>query len=76
MNKDAKIDKPWIDDQGISDPVVVFTTNGMVLVAWWNDNDKYWHTADGDSFGNVVWWQDITFPKGWEYDKALYGGEE
>lgn len=70
--KDARIDKPMTNDQGVSDPVNVFTTNGMVLVAWWNSKDKYWHSLDGDTFGNVIWWSAISFPKGWEYDDSIY----
>lgn len=73
--KDAKIYKPLVNDRGISDPVVVFTSNNMVLVAWWDERDKFWHSLDGDSFGNVLWFEEIEFPKGWIYDDVLYGGE-
>lgn len=74
--KDAKIYKPLVNDRGISDPVTVFTSNNMVLVAWWDERDKFWHSLDGDSFGNVLWFDEIEFPKGWTYDDVLYGGEE
>lgn len=75
MMHDAKIEKPFVNKQGISDPVNVFTTNGMVLVAWWNENDKWWHDIDGETFGAVTHWSSINFPTGWNYDSELYGGE-
>lgn len=73
MFRDAKIDKPIVDTLDyISDPVIVFTDNGIVTVAWWDEKDHYWHDAEGQTFGNVVKWSEIDFPSKWEYDKELY----
>ena len=69
----AKIDKPRMTD-GVSDPVNVFTDNGQLDVAWFQSNDGYWHTKDGDTFGNVIYWVEIEFPKGWSCDWKSYGG--
>lgn len=76
MIHDAKIEKPFVNEQGISDPVNVFTTNGMILVAWWDENDKCWHDINGETFGAVKYWSNINFPTGWSYDSELYGGEK
>jgi hypothetical protein len=69
----AKIEKPRMTD-GVSDPVNVFTDNGQLDVAWFQSNDGYWHTKDGDTFGNVLYWVEIEFPKGWSCDWKSYGG--
>lgn len=74
MVYDAKLEKPMTNEQGISDPVNVFTTNNMVLVAWWDENDNYWHTIDGETFGSVKFWTNIEYPIGWYYNSDLYGG--
>lgn len=76
MIHDVKIKKPETNEQGISDPVNVFTDNGLVLVAWWDERDKYWHTIDDETFGNAKAWSNINFPTGWDYDSELYGGGE
>ena len=69
----AKIEKPRMTE-GVSDPVNVFTDNGQLDVAWFQSNDGYWHTKDGDTFGNVLYWVEIEFPKGWSCDWKSYGG--
>ena len=73
MIRDARIEKPQTEDY-VSDPVIVFTDNGIVTVAYWDERDKYWHDTDGQTFGNVVKWSEITFPSGWKCDWSLYGG--
>lgn len=75
MIRDARIEKPSTNDMGLSDPVVVFTDNGIVMVAYWDSKDKYWHDTDGQTFANVVRWSEIQFPGGWKCDWSLYGGE-
>lgn len=73
--RDGRIDKPMVDTElFISDPVVVFTDNGIVEIAWWDEKDHYWHDTEGETFGNVVKWHEIEFPKNWNYDESLYGG--
>ena len=83
MVHDAKIEKPPVNSQGVSDPVNVFTDNEMVLTAWWNSKSKCWECIEADDygirlewFGNVVWWAEIEFPTHWAYDSDIYGGGE
>lgn len=76
MVYDAKIDKPQIDQNGVSDPVAVFTDKQEVLVAWWNEKDLKWHTSDEREDISVLYWSKIEFPHGWFYDASLYGGAE
>lgn len=70
---------PMVDHEGISDPVTIFTDNGMVLTGWWNANTGWWNCIesngrdfDKETFGNVIGWVYIEFPDGWHYDKELY----
>ena len=77
MIHDAKIEKPLLGKEGVSDPVVVFTDNEMVLIAWWNG--ECWNNIEADSegiktewFGNVLYWTEITFPTNWVYDDEVY----
>lgn len=76
---DAKIDKPSIDIEGKSDPVVVFTSNEMVLVAWWDKKTGWWNCIESngrewekETFGDVLYWHEIKFPHGWSYDEGVY----
>lgn len=76
---DAKIEKPSTNTEGLSDPVVVFTSNKLVLVAWWDANTKWWNCIeanhgefDKETFGDVLWWHEITFPYGWSYDEGVF----
>lgn len=79
MLHDAKIEKPPVDErEGVSDPVNVFTDNGMILVAWY-DGSKWWDLEGftdkevcKDWFGNVLWWSEIKLPSGWFYDSDIY----
>ena len=74
MIHDARIDNPHMTD-GKSDPVNVFTDNGQLDVAYFCD-DGFWHTKDGDSFGNVLWWVEIEFPRNWKCDWSQFGEEK
>ena len=73
---DARIYKPLVDKDGLSDPVVIGTDKGELCIAWWDDNAKMWNTADGQTFGGgVVWWSEIRdIPGGYQIDWDLYGG--
>lgn len=81
----AKIEKPRVNDKGISDPVNIFTSDGEIVVAWWDEVQKCWCCPDRfnpktekcEAFGKgVQFWTEIKFPKGWFYDEGIYGGEE
>ena len=74
---DAKIYKPLVDKDGLSDPVNIGTDSGEIVVAWWDENTKMWNTVDGDSFNaGVVWWSEIRdIPSGYRIDWQLYGGD-
>jgi len=81
MVHDAKIEKPPVNKEGLSDPVNVFTDNQMVLTAWWNAGLKSWECIESDSFGlrkewfgNVLKWSEIEYPRDWAYDSEIYGG--
>lgn len=75
MAYDAKIYKPMVDENGVSDPVDIFTDKGECPTAWWDANTQTWNTTDGESFGGgVLYWAEKQFPVGWNYDSELYGG--
>ena len=38
--KDANIEKPFVDESGLSDPVLVFMEYGEVMVAQWDAHKK------------------------------------
>lgn len=78
MIHEAK-EKPWVDPEGISDPVTLYTDNGMVLTGWWDAHTGFWNCVEvngrvlyKETFGNVLYWADIDYPEGWHYDKELY----
>lgn len=73
MSRDGKIDKPRLNENGVSDPVVVNTSTGQVCVAWFDSKDGYWHDEQGNTFGDVRRWDSL--PKDFEIDYSLYGGE-
>lgn len=82
MIHDAKIEKPKTEN-GISDPIVAFTSKNMVVIAWWDERSKCWWNLESDSFGirrewfgDVLYWSEIKFPQGWNYDEEVYGGKE
>lgn len=66
------IDKPEAKN-GVSDPVVVQTTDHQVCVAWYDSRDKWWHSEDGQTFGNVEKWAKL--PKEFIWSDDIYGGE-
>ena len=76
---DAKIEKPMTDTEGLSDPVTVFTSNNLILTAWWNERTGWWNCIEAnnrgfskETFGDVLWWHEDVFPHDWHYDKGVY----
>ena len=70
---DAKISKPDVDEIGISDFVVVFTSNGERELAFWNSNTGLWYSeSDPTGFGNVVKWSAFIEPNDFAEDKETY----
>jgi hypothetical protein len=72
MSKDPKIDMPFFDDRGISEPVLVNTSKGQACVAWFNKKTGYWHDEQGNTFGDVRRWDSL--PKDFEINYEIYGG--
>lgn len=72
MSKDPKIDMPFFDDRGISEPVLVNTSKGQACVAWFNKKTGYWHDEQGNTFGDVRRWDSL--PKDFEINYEYYGG--
>ena len=76
MTYDAKINKPEVASNGLSDPVTVYMDNGEVIVAWWDNNEKKWCATNRFGFSDsVLHWSPIEFPVRWSYDPSFYGGE-
>lgn len=76
MTHQAGIDFPYVDKEGISDPVVLFDEWGRLHIAQWNENKKEWfEIVDGimqTYNGGIHWWTEINFPHGWVYDSEYY----
>lgn len=71
---DAKVEKPEIFDN-LSDLVMVFTTDGLILMAQYG-SDGYWHTEADETFGNVTHWYDgYPIPPRFKIAYERYGGE-
>lgn len=71
---DFKVDKPEIFDK-LSDLCMVFTTDGLILMAQYGA-DGYWHTEADETFGNVTHWYDgYPIPHNFKIDYSRYGGE-
>ena len=71
------IDFPMVDEQGLSDPVIVFDENGRLSIAQWYEDHKCWLEivdGEGQTYGSkgLVWWSEIHFPHGWVYDSDYY----
>lgn len=64
--KDAKIDKPAIDDI-----VIVCTSNGCVVLAQW-DGSKWWDIDTGDDFGGAQYFEEFSLPHGWNISDHYY----
>lgn len=72
---DARVEKPRIIGETLSDWYVVFTTDGLILAAQWG-SDGYWHGEGDETFSNVTHWIDnIPFPSNFKFAYARYGGE-
>ena len=71
---DAKVEKPEIFDK-FSDLVMVFTTDGLILMAQYG-KDGYFHGEGDETFGNVTHWFDgYPIPSTFKLDESRYGGE-
>lgn len=63
---DANIEKPFVDENGLSDPVLVFMDCGEMLVAQWDAHKKEWY-GESQSFNvGVKYWREIPLPTGWK----------
>ena len=73
-----KIEKPRVDETGISDPVILELEDGKLCIAQWDANKKEWfEVKDGheiETFGNkgVCDWVLIRFTHGFNYDSEWY----
>ena len=71
---DAKVEKPFVYDK-FSDLVMVFTTDGLILMAQYGA-DGYFHGEGDETFGNVSHWYDgYPIPSGFKLNESRYGGE-
>ena len=71
---DAKVEKPLVYDT-FSDLCVVFTTDGLILMAQYG-SDGWWHGEGDETFGNVTHWYDAyPVPRGFVLNESRYGGE-
>ena len=86
---DAKVEKPEIffdstkgtyapinkDGLEFSDLVMVFTTDGLILMAQYG-SDGWWHTEGDETFGNVTHWYDgYPVPSRFKIAYERYGGD-
>ena len=68
-------DFPKILDNGLSDLCMVFTTDGLILMAQYG-KDGYWHTEGDETFGNVTHWYDgYPIPHNFKISYDRYAGE-
>lgn len=71
----AKIDPPSIGDTGLSELVMVYTTDGLICMAQYG-KDGWWHGEGDETFGNVTHWFDgYPVPAGMRINYSRYGGE-
>lgn len=71
---DAAVETPEIFGK-LSDLCMVFTTDGLILMAQYG-KDGYWHTEADETFGNVTHWYDgYPVPARFKLDYSRYGGE-
>ena len=69
----AKLNKPEVDSNGISDFVVIFTDKGERDLAFWNANKGLWFSvSDPTGFNNVAKWSPFIEPDDFEEDETLY----
>lgn len=70
--KDANIEKPFVDESGLSDPVLVFMEYGEVMVAQWDAHKKEWF-GESQSFNTgVKYWSHIEPPAGWKFSDIYW----
>ena len=68
-------DFPKVLDSGLSDLVMVFTTDGIITMAQYG-KDRYWHGEADEKFGNVTHWYDgYPVPHNFKIAYERYGGE-
>lgn len=72
---DAKVEKPPIIGEKLSDWYFVYTSDGLALAAQYGA-DGWWHTLGDETFGNVTHWlSGVPFPASFRFAYARYGGE-
>ena len=72
MDHDARVELPVVGEEGWSDPVLVFTDYGEMMVAQWDAHKKEWF-GEGQSFNTgVLFWRDIPLPTGWKISDVYY----
>lgn len=81
MNKtdwvDARVNKPRTDFTGVSDPVLVLTTDGVCRIAVWDEHIKRWYDPEIDEdFNNVESFYDFSVPHGWKFADFYYKRHE
>lgn len=79
MKHDGR-EKPKVDIEGISSPVLLFTDNGLILVGWYDATTGWWNSFEAnhngfskETFGNVIEWRDIEdYPDDFHIDEEQY----
>lgn len=73
LPKEASRCLPDVDENGISDFVVIFTNKGDRDIAQYNANKKLWYSAtDPTGFANVWKWSNYIEPEDFVEDPELY----
>lgn len=68
-------DFPKLLDNGLSDLYMVFTTDGLILMAQYG-KDGYWHGEADETFGNVTHWYDgYPIPHNFKISYERFAGE-
>ena len=75
---EPNIDTPLLDEDGVSDPVILFFDDGRMCIAQYDKyNGPCWFTrVDGvmETFGSkgIKKWSPIELPSGYAYDSEYY----
>lgn len=70
--KDFPLNKPFCDGTGVSDFYVVFTNDGQMDIAVYNESKNLWYSlTDPTGFNNVKWYTDFDIPSKFEYSAEL-----
>ena len=70
---DPKLSLPDVDEEGLSDFVVIFTEKGERDIAQYDANKKLWYSAsDPTGFGKVWRWSPFIEPDDFKEDSNLY----